>query len=78
MRSRLRLLKQLNEDSIYVVDERAVAEAILARALVRLRVADPVLSSEPTHPAARSFRPQRGVRSFRLVSSPSRRRLHHY
>jgi hypothetical protein len=77
MRSRLRLLRQLIEDSIYVVDERAVAEAVLARASVRARVAEPAFRSQPGYPAVRSFRRQRGARSFRLASSPSHRRLHH-
>jgi hypothetical protein len=39
--SRVRLLKQLVEESMYVVDERAVADAIVARALVREAVAAP-------------------------------------
>lgn len=77
MRSRLRLLKQLIEDSIYVVDEHAVAEAVLARASVRARVAEPSFRSETVPAVGRSFRRQRGVRSFRLASAPSHRRLHH-
>jgi hypothetical protein len=77
MRSRLRLLQQLIEDSIYVVDERAVADAVLARASVRARVAGPAFRSQPGYTAPRSFRRQRGVRSFRLTSSQSHRRLHY-
>jgi hypothetical protein len=78
MRSRLTLLQQLIEDSIYVVDTRAVAEAILARASVRARVGGPAFRSQLGYTFARSFRRQRGVRSFRLASSQSHRRLHYY
>lgn len=77
MQLRLRLLQQLIGDSIYVVDERAVAEAVLARASLRASVAEPTFRSETGPAAPRSFRREREVRSFRLVSWPSHRRLHH-
>jgi hypothetical protein len=56
MTPRVRLLAQLISESLYVVDERAVADAMLARAAVRATVADSKISSQQ-HPV--------GVRSLR-------------
>jgi hypothetical protein len=67
MSPRRNLLAQLVRDSHYVVDERAVAEAIVMRALARRVVPELAFrSSEPPQPAVRSFRCHRDVRSFRL------------
>jgi hypothetical protein len=67
---RVRLLKQMVAESLYVVDERAVADAILARARVRQAVAAPELRGARTDARVRSFRPSRRARSFRLEAGP--------
>ncbi len=74
MNSHLRLLKQLITDGMYVVDETAVAEAILARGSVRATVANAAFRSEVQPPAIRSFRRVDHARSFRLER---REKLHH-
>jgi hypothetical protein len=65
-------LKQLIAESLYHVDERAVAEAILARAVVRQTMPEVSFRSEHRGPLVRSFRRERDARSFRLAGS----RLH--
>jgi hypothetical protein len=78
MRSRHRLLRQLLVDGMYVVDELAVANAIVARAVVRLTVPEsPFYNALRGSQAARSFRHDPGARSFRLARSPSLRRALH-
>jgi hypothetical protein len=44
--SQARVLKMLIDDSLYVVDERAVADAIVARMIVRLSVAESSLRNQ--------------------------------
>ncbi len=66
MNSHLRALKRLIDDGMYVVDERAVAEAIVARANVNASVANVSFRSEVTPPVLRSFRRDAHARSFRL------------
>jgi hypothetical protein len=66
MNSHLRALKQLIDDGMYGVDDRAVAEAILARATVHATVPNVSFRSEPTAPLVRSFRRDPHARSFRL------------
>jgi hypothetical protein len=66
---------ELVHDSLYHVDERAIAEAIVARALARSLVSySEFRNDRRAHPrpasAVRSFRPSRRVRSFHL---PERR-----
>jgi hypothetical protein len=74
--ARAKVLKELVRESQYVVDPSAVADAIIARSLVRLIVPQVSLrSSSPGIPPARSFRRHRGGRSFRL-SRPERRPRH--
>jgi hypothetical protein len=76
VRERARVLKQLIADSLYHVDERAVAEAIVTRAIVRQTMPEVSFRSEHRGPQVRSFRRDRDARSFRLASS-SRLRAHH-
>lgn len=64
-----RTLHRLISDDLYVVDPRAVADAILARAQVRSTVAGVAFRSELTAPVVRSFRRAPGARSFRLQRS---------
>ena len=66
MNSHLRSLKQLISEGMYVVDEAAVADAILARAQFRATVAQASFRSEVRPPQVRSFRRDDGARSFRL------------
>jgi hypothetical protein len=76
MRDRARTLKQLIGQSLYVVDERTVADAIVARAMVRRAVPEAAFRSGERGPQVRSFRRDQGARSFRLAPS-SRLRMHH-
>jgi hypothetical protein len=55
---------------LYVVDERAVADAILARTAVRQAVAVAELRAEQRVRRIRSFRRTREARSFRLTHGP--------
>jgi hypothetical protein len=71
------LLRALIRDSLYVVDESSVANAIVTRGMVRLVVAEPAFRSEHKGPQIRSFRRDPGARSFRLSRSPSLRNVHH-
>jgi hypothetical protein len=64
--NRVRVLKEMVANSLYVVDERAVADAVLARAAVRRSVATAELRGQRRRPI-RSFRRARQVRSFRLT-----------
>jgi hypothetical protein len=68
---RVRLLREMVHDSLYVVDERVIADAIFARALVRRAVAAPELRSERREAPVRSFRRTRDARSFRLTGAPA-------
>jgi hypothetical protein len=63
----IQLLKELVSDAQYAVDERAVADAILARALARKAVIGTTFRNDIRGPApqVRSFRPTRQARSFR-------------
>jgi hypothetical protein len=63
----IQLLKELVSDAQYAVDERAVADAILARALARKAVMGTSFRNDIRGPAppVRSFRPTRQARSFR-------------
>jgi hypothetical protein len=63
----IQLLKELVSDAQYAVDERAVADAIVARALARRAVMGTTFRNDLRGPApqVRSFRPTRQARSFR-------------
>ena len=67
MSPRPNLLAQLVRDSHYVIDERAVAEAIVMRTLARRVVPDVAFRSEMSPQKVRSFRCHTDARSFRLV-----------
>ncbi len=75
MNSHLRCLRQLIADGMYLVDEPAVADAVLARAGVRAIVANAAFRCERQAPPVRSFHRDDGARSFRLER---RSRLHAY
>lgn len=76
MNPRVQVLKQLVSDGHYVIDEGAVAEAVVLRASARRMLPDVTFRSAPRGaPKVRSFRPHRGARSFRLTRR-ERRPLH--
>jgi hypothetical protein len=75
--ARVRIIKELVRDSLYQVEEREIADAILARATLRRVVAEPSFRSEPRGLGPRSFRRDRDARSFRLSGGPRLRRAHH-
>ena len=66
MQSRVTTLRELVNGSLYVVDERAVALALVARAMTKDTVAQQEFRSEQRWAPVRSFRRERGARSFRL------------
>jgi len=76
MNPRVKVLKELVNDELYVIDDVAVADAVLLRAMTRHMLPDVAFrgSSRP-EPKVRSFRPHRGVRSFRRTRA-ERRRVH--
>jgi hypothetical protein len=78
VRDRVQVLKQLVEESLYEVDELAVAEAVMARLIVRQSMPEVSFRSEDRGPQIRSFRRERSARSPRLSGSPRLRGLHHH
>jgi hypothetical protein len=76
MNARTKVLKELVRDEHYVIDERAVATAILLRVQAQRTLPDVTFRSTPHLPQVRSFRPHRGARSFRLTRG-ERRPPHH-
>jgi hypothetical protein len=74
--SRCRVLRELIRESLYVVDERVVADAIVARTAVRAAVADSSFRSETAGMQDRSIRRDLGARPFRLRAIPHLRRAH--
>ncbi len=68
MQSQVTILRDLVHGSMYVVDERAVALALLARVLIKDTVAQQQFRSEQRSAPVRSFRRERGARSFRLCT----------
>ncbi|MDP2711032.1 MAG: hypothetical protein Q8O56_07415 [Solirubrobacteraceae bacterium] len=76
MNPRVKLLKLLVDDELYVVDEPAVADAMLLRTMARHMLPEATSCSRPAPtPVVRSFRPHRGAKSFRLTRA-ERRPLH--
>jgi hypothetical protein len=63
--------------SLYRVDERAVADAIVTRMMLRHTMPEVSFRSDGRGPPVRSFRRDRDARSFRLMGSP-RTRVHHH
>jgi hypothetical protein len=73
---RTRVLRQLIADSLYVVDEGAVADAILLRSRARVTFPDMVFPND-RRASVRSFRLEHDARSFRLGARPRSRQLQH-
>ena len=73
MNPRVRVLKELVDDGLYAVDDVAVADAVLLRSMTRLMLPDVTFRGTPRPEfVVRSFRPHRGVKSFRLTRSERR------
>jgi hypothetical protein len=74
------VLNQLVRESMYVIDGRTVANAILMRASVRAAVPESAFRSGSRERLRRSFRRDRDARSFRLSGVPhlhGQHRVHH-
>lgn len=73
MNPRVQVLKQLVTDGHYVIDEAAVAEAVVLRANARRMLPDVTFRSAPSGASqVRSFRPHTGAQSFRLTRGERR------
>lgn len=72
MNARTKLLRDLVRDALYVVDEAAIAQAIIVRATARDVVADASFRNQPGGESVRSFRHDRRARSFRLAGAGQR------
>ena len=73
MNPRVKLLKDLVESELYVIDDLAVADAVLMRSMARHTLPDVAFRGtlRPA-PKVRSFRPHRGAKSFRLTRGEHR------
>ena len=60
-----------------MVDERAVADAIMLRSMARLVIPEQPFRSAAREPRIRSFRREREARSFRLCTTPRLRHVGH-
>jgi hypothetical protein len=65
---RIHHLRELVLDAQYVVDEKSVADAIVARAIARRLLPEVVFRNDPRGTRVRSFRPSKQARSFRPCS----------
>ena len=73
MNPRVKLLKEMVSDDLYVIDDAAVADAVLLRSMMRHMLPDVTFRGTPRpEPEVRSFRPHRGAKSFRLTRSQRR------
>jgi len=77
MTERVKVLKQLIRESLYVIDERSVADAIVLRMHARDTLPGLSLRSDGRGPQIRSFRRHEGARSFRLTGAPRLRSVSH-
>ena len=73
MTGRVNVLKELVGGGLYVIDDAAVAEALLVRCSARRLLPAVAFPAGPAPaPQVRSFRPHRAVRSFRLTRGERR------
>jgi hypothetical protein len=73
MNPRVKLLKDLVNDELYVIDEAAVAHAVLLRSMTRHVLPEATFRGTPRPvPEVRSFRPHRGAKSFKLMRAQRR------
>jgi hypothetical protein len=75
--SHTRVLRRLIADSLYVVDEQLVAEAILLRAQAHATLPGVRFANDQNAASLRSFRLEHEARSFRLGGRSRSRQLHH-
>jgi len=73
----VKVLKQLIRESLYVIDERLVADAIGLRMHARGTLPELSLRSDARGPQIRSFRRHDDARSFRLTGATRRQALSH-
>lgn len=69
MTRRGNVIRELLGESLYVIDEGAIAEAMVMRATARFVVPELAFRTDDRGPQIRSFRVHRDARSFRLSSS---------
>ena len=73
MNPRVKLLKELVDDELYVIDEAAVADAVLLRSMTRRMLPEVTFRGTlAAAPQVRSFRPHRGATSFKLTRAQRR------
>jgi hypothetical protein len=72
MNARTATIKQLVDSGCYPIDDAAIAEAILVRAVARRTVPEIAFRTPAARTPVRSFRHHSGARSFRLAR-PERR-----
>ncbi len=73
MNPRVKLLSELVDDELYVIDEDLVAGAVLLRSRIRETLPQLTFRDTPRpDPAVRSFRPHRGAKSFKLTRAQRR------
>jgi hypothetical protein len=71
------VIREVVHKSLYVVDERVVADAIVLRAMAKQVIPEPCFRTELRGREVRSFRPNRDARSFRLCTSSRMHRVGH-
>lgn len=65
MNPRVKLLKEMVSDDLYVIDDVAVADAVLRRSMMRHMLPDVTFRGTPRpEPVVLSFRHHRGATSF--------------
>ena len=73
MNPRVKLLKELVHDGLYVIDAAAVADAVMLRSMTRHMLPQVTFRGTPRPvPQVRSFRPHRGAKSFKLTRAQRR------
>ena len=77
MTARVKVLKQLIRESLYVIDERRIADVIVLRLHARETLPELSLRSDDRGPQIRSFRRHDDARSFRLIGAPRLRSVSH-
>jgi hypothetical protein len=77
MTARVKVLKQLIRESLYVIDAHPVADAIVLRMHARDTLPELSLRSDARGPQIRSFRRHDAARSFRLTGAPRLRSASH-
>jgi hypothetical protein len=77
MTARAKVLQQLIRESLYVIDEHLVADAIVLRMHAHQTLPELSLRSDARGPQIRSFRRHDDARSFRLTGAARLRSVSH-